>query len=117
MRIYTDVDSSVQSAAFSPPDAAMDGLRDRVCRLCTREVSNNAINLFSDDSVERGVADRMANVLELPLGKGDGLSTHVCELCNARFKQLVRSLEVSRLQAKKSYDKLAKKAGIFVERE
>ena len=90
---------------------------DRICRLCTREVSHSAIDLFSSDSVERGVADRMANVLELPLGRDDGLSGYVCELCNARFKHLVRSLEVNRLNAKKSYEKLAKKAGIFVERE
>ena len=92
-------------------------MEDRVCRLCTREVNNNAINLYSDDCVERGVADRMANVLELPLRKEDGLSTYVCELCNARFKLLLRSLDEHRLKARKSHDKLAKRAGIFVERE
>lgn len=86
-------------------------MADRVCRLCTREVSD-AIHLFSEDNVERGVADRIANLLELPLEEEDELSSYVCQLCNARFNHLVRTLEVQRLHAKKSYDKLAKKAGI-----
>lgn len=91
--------------------------REQICRLCTREVSD-AIHLFSEDSVERGVADRIANLLELPLDEEDGLSSYVCQLCNARFNHLVRSLEVQRLHAKKSHEKLAKKAGIFIsERE
>ena len=88
--------------------------REQICRLCTREVSD-AIDLFSTDSVERGVADKMANILELPMEKEDGLTGYVCQLCNARFKQLVRSLEVHRLHARKSHEKLAKKAGIFID--
>jgi hypothetical protein len=89
---------------------------DRTCRLCTRDVSDgSAIHLFSVDSVQRGVADRMASILELPLKREDGLSSYVCEICNARFNHLVRSLEVNRLHAKKSYEKLAKKAGIYIE--
>ena len=88
--------------------------REQICRLCTREVSD-AIDLFSTDSVKRGVADRIANLLELSVDEKDGLTGYVCQLCNARFNHLVRSLEVQRLHAKKSHDKLAKKAGIFVE--
>ena len=89
---------------------------DRTCRLCTRDLSDAvSIHLYSADSVERGVADRMANVLEVPVEREDGLSAHVCELCNARFNQLVRKLEVHRLDAKKNYEKQAKKAGVYVE--
>ena len=87
---------------------------EQICRLCTREVSD-AIDLFSTDSVERGVADRIANLLELSVEKRDGLTSYVCQLCNARFNHLVRSLEIQRLHAKKSHEKLAKKAGIFVD--
>ena len=90
--------------------------REQVCRLCTREVGSDAIDLFSTDSVERGMADRMATILDLPLEKEDGLTAYVCQLCNARFGHLVRSLDVHRLQAKKSHEKLAKKAGIFVDK-
>jgi hypothetical protein len=85
--------------------------KEQICRLCTREVSD-AIDLFS---TERGVADRMATILELSLEKDDGLTAYVCQLCYARFNHLVRSLDVHRLQAKKSHEKLAKKAGIFVD--
>ena len=88
--------------------------KEQVCRLCTREVSD-AIDLFSGDSIERGVAGRIASVLELSLEKEDGLTAYVCQLCYARFNHLVRSLDVHRLQAKKSHEKLAKKAGIFVD--
>ena len=88
--------------------------QDRICRLCTREVSD-AIDLYSGDSVERGVADRMAGILEIPVEQDDQLSSYVCQLCNARFGQLVRSLEVHRLQARKSHEKLAKNAGIMRE--
>ena len=90
---------------------------EQTCRLCTRDVSESAaaIHLYSPDSVERGVADRMADLLEVPLEKTDGLGSYICELCNARFKHLVRSLEVHRLNAKKNYEKQAKKAGIYVE--
>jgi hypothetical protein len=93
------------------------GRSEQTCRLCTRDVSESAaaIHLYSADSVERGVADRMADLLEVPLEKTDGLGSYVCELCNARFKHLVRSLEVHRLNAKKNYEKQAKKAGIYVE--
>ena len=94
---------------------SMNDLKDKagVCRLCTREVSNNAINLYSYDSVERRNADRMTNGLELPpAGKEDGLSTDICELCNVRFKQLAESLEVYRIQTIKGYDNLAKKASM-----
>lgn len=87
---------------------------DQICRLCTQEVSD-AIHLFSEDSVERGVADRISNVLDLPLEEKDGLSSYVCQICNARFNHLVRTLEVQRLKAKKSYDKLAKKAGMVLD--
>ena len=85
--------------------------KEQICRLCTCEVSD-AIDLFS---TERRVADRMATILELPLEKDDGLTSYVCQLCNARFNQLVRSLDVYRLKAKKSHEKLAKRAGIFVD--
>ena len=96
----------------------MDRAVDRICRLCTREVSEAAaVHLYSPDNQERGVADRMAEVLDMPLEEEDGLSPYVCELCNARFNFLVRSLEVNRLNAKKSYEKLAKKAGIYIERK
>ena len=90
---------------------------ERTCRLCTRDVSDSAaaIHLYSPDSEERGVADKMANILEVPLEKTEGLGSYVCELCNARFNHLVRSLEVHRLNAKKNYEKQAKKAGIYVE--
>ena len=88
--------------------------QEQICRLCTHEVSNG-IDLFSADSVERGVADRIATVLELSLDKGDGLTGYVCEICHARFAQLERRLEVERLHAKKSYEKLATKAGILVD--
>jgi hypothetical protein len=57
----------------------------------------------------------MATILELSLEKDDGLTAYVCQLCYARFNHLVRSLDVHRLQAKKSHEKLAKKAGIFVD--
>ena len=86
--------------------------QDRTCRLCTQEVSD-AIHLYSEDSVERGVANRMANVLELPFDQEDGLSSYVCQLCNARFNHLVRALAVNRLHAKKSYEKLAENAGLL----
>ena len=86
--------------------------QDQICRLCTREVSD-AIDLYSEDSVERGVADRMAGVLEIPVEQDDRLSSYVCQLCNARFGQLLRSLEVHRLQARKSHEKLAKNAGLL----
>ena len=85
--------------------------KEQICRLCTREVSD-AIDLFG---TERGVADRMATILELSLEKDDGLTAYVCQLCYARFNHLVRSLDVHRLKAKKSHEKLAKKAGIFVD--
>lgn len=90
---------------------------ERACRLCSRDLSDHsgAIDLYSHDSVERGVADRMANILEVPLEEKEGLSRRVCEICNARFNHLVRQLEVHRLNAKKHYEKQAKKAGIHVE--
>ena len=90
---------------------------ERTCRLCTRDVSDSAaaIHLYSSDSVERGVADKMATLLEVPLDETEGLGSYICELCNARFNHLVRSLEVHRLNAKKNYEKQAKKAGIYVE--
>ena len=90
--------------------------REHICRLCTREVSD-AIDLFSTDSVDCGVADRIATVLELSLDKGDGLTGYVCQICKARFTQLERRLEVERLQAKKSHEKLATKAGIILIKE
>ena len=83
---------------------AHDQEQIQICRLCTSEISDG-IDLFSTDS-ERGVADKIATVLELSLDKGDGLTGYVCRLCNARFNHLVRSLEVQRLRAKKSHDKL-----------
>ena len=96
----------------------MDRNKDRICRLCTHEVGEkDAIYLFSTDRVERGVPDRMATVLELPLEEDDGLSSYVCQICNARFNHLLRQLEVHRLNAKKSLDRLAKKAGIHIESE
>ena len=88
--------------------------REQICRLCGHEVGD-AIDLFGTDSVERGVADRIANLLELSLEKEDGLTGYVCQICKARFAQLERRLEVERLHAKKTHEKLAKKAGIFVE--
>ena len=88
--------------------------REQICRLCGHEVGD-AIDLFGTDSVERGVADRIANLLELSLEKEDGLTGYVCQICKARFAQLERRLEVERLHAKKTHEKLAKRAGIFVE--
>ena len=87
---------------------------DQMCRLCNREVSD-AINLFSEDSIERGVADRMSTVLELPFKKEDGITSYVCQICNARFKQLVRRIEVSRVEGRKSFEKLASRAGVYPE--
>ena len=84
--------------------------KDRICILCTQVVSD-AIDLYSEESVERGLADRMAGILEVPLKQDDGISSHVCQLCNAKFGHLVHSLDVHRLKARKNYEKLAKKAG------
>ena len=90
--------------------------QEQICRLCTSEVSD-AIDLFSTEGVAGGVpvAHRIATVLELSLDKGDGLTGYVCQLCNARFNHLVRSLDAQRLHARKSHDKLAKEAGMFVD--
>ena len=86
----------------------------QICRLCNREVSD-AINLFSEDSIKHGVADGMSTVLELPFKKEDGITSYVCQICNARFKQLIRRIEVLRLEGRKTFEKLASKAGVYPE--
>ena len=61
--------------------------KEQICRLCTHEVSD-AIDLFSTDSVELGVAGRMATVLELPVEKEDGLTSYVCQVCNSVQREI-----------------------------
>ena len=84
----------------------------RTCRLCTQQ-ARDVIDVFSEENLQRGVAEKMVNLLDVPLEQNDGLSSYVCQLCHSRFKILLRSLDVSRRKAKKSHEKLTKKAGVF----
>ena len=90
----------------------MSDQHERTCRLCTQQTSD-VIDVFGGDSLQRGMAEKMASVLDIPLKHDDGLSSCVCQLCYARFKQLLRSLDVNRMKAQKSHEKLARDAGIF----
>ena len=92
--------------------AVMSDEQERTCRLCTQQTSD-VIDVFSEDSLQRGMAEKMASVLDIPLQQEDGLSSCVCQLCYARFKHLLRTLDVNRMKAKKSHEKLARNAGIF----
>ena len=90
----------------------MSDEQERTCRLCTQQTSD-VIDVFSEDSLHRGVAEKMASVLDIPLEHDDGLSSCVCQLCYNRFDYLLRSLDVNRMKAKESYESLARDAGIF----
>ena len=63
-----------------------------MCRLCWNQVPDNrTTSLFTKKSLERGWANRITALLELPVSQSDQLPPHICSKCMNRVITLEKA--------------------------
>ena len=93
---------------FKPTMAAT-----RICRLCCNIVTSTRCSaLFSKESVQRCLPDRLGKLLELPISECDGLSSYICRACTNKFQSLESKLKAFRSMAKCGFEQGRNKASI-----
>ena len=85
----------------------------RICRLCCNIVTSTRCSaLFSKESVQRCLPDRLGKLLELPISECDGLSSYICRACTNKFQSLESKLKAFRSMAKCGFEQGRNKASI-----
>ena len=79
----------------------------RICRLCRSIIApTRVVHLFSSTSIQKRLDSRIADLLEVPVDRNDGLPAYICHACSNKISSLEKAqaeLAAFRAMAKCSY--------------
>ena len=82
-----------------------------MCRICLSSVpAKHCTSLFSAKGLELNLAERLSELLCVPVSSSDNLPEHICRSCRQRTATLENKLLLLRKQARESYERLSQES-------